>query len=144
MQVNCIKKFPGFFTIVMLHRDSKIDLHSLSNLLKLYCIIYVIHDISEYHCFQSIDAQQTVFHLYSLKVLCIFSSLYVLLSEFPCREDTEVFFLAQVSLNAQLKHFCLQVKFYESHSITGTQVQASKPLKAMFIFFKEKQWYGTK
>lgn len=144
MQVNCIKNFPGFFTIVMLYRDSEIVLHSLSNFIKLYCIIYVIHDISKYQCFEYIDAQQTVFHLYSLKVLCIFSSLYVLLSEFLCREDTEVFFLAQVSLNAQLKYFCLQVKFCESHSITGTQVQASKPSKAMFIFFKEKQWYRTK
>lgn len=103
-----------------------------------------MHYISEYQCFESIDAQQTGFQLNSLKVLSIFSSLYVVLSEFPCREDTKVYFLTQVSLNAQFKHFCLQVKFRESHSITGTQVQASKPSKAMFIFFREKQWYRTK
>lgn len=61
VQVHCIRSFPGFFTTLMLHRDSEIVLHPLGNLLKSCCIMYVIHDVSEYQHFESEGAQQMFF-----------------------------------------------------------------------------------
>lgn len=68
MQVNCVKNFPGFFTVLMLHGDSETVLYPLGNLLKLYCVTYVIHDVRDYQHFESIDAHHTVLDLYFLEV----------------------------------------------------------------------------